>query len=142
METASGFAALSVGGTSPAAVITDLTINVTNNLRAQPQIGSVNLAGIGLGQVDINGTISAYLEDTQILALLDAHTASSLSFTIGKVTNEKYTIEIPKLYFTSGDALTPGNNQDVKIDMSWQAVYSALGSPADDHAIKITRAVA
>jgi hypothetical protein len=142
MEAASGFASLDFGGVSPEMTIKGLTINISNNLRAQDQVGSANLAGIGLGQVDVNGTISAYLEDTQVLALLDAHTASSLSFTIGTVSTEKYTFNVPKLYFTSGDALTSGNNTDVMIDMNWQAVYSNLGSPADDHAIKITRAVA
>ena len=142
MEAASGFASLDFGGVSPEMTITNMTINMTNNLRAQNQVGSADLAGIGLGQVDINGTMSAYLEDTQVLDLLDNHTASSLQFTIGTVSTEKYTFRVPKLYFTSGDAVTPGNNQDVKIDMNWQAVYSDLGSPADDFAIEITRAVA
>ncbi|MDH3579976.1 MAG: phage tail tube protein [Hyphomicrobiales bacterium] len=142
MEAASGFAALDFGGVSPEMTIKGMTINITNNLRPQDQVGSDDLAGIGLGQVDVSGTMSAYLEDTQVLGLLDNHTASSLSFTIGTITNEKYTFRIPKLYFSSGDALTPGNNTDVMIDMNWQAVYSNLGSPADDFAIEITRAVA
>jgi len=143
MNAAADFASLDIGGTSPEITIKRLQLDITNNLRAQDKVGTDALAGIGLGQVVVTGVIDAYVEDIQILDLIDDHTASSLIFTIGSVTNEKYTFDIPKLYLIAGDALTPGNNQDVMISMNFQGVYSNLGpSPLDDHTIDITRNVA
>lgn len=141
MNCSSDFASLTIGSVSPALQVRSIRLNLNNNLRAQDKIGSDNLAGVGLGQHVVTGSIEAYLENKAVLDLLDNHTSSSLSFTVGSVSGEKYTINLPKLYMTAGDAQTPGNNQDVMVNMDFQAIYDTSGSPANNCSIKITRAV-
>jgi len=141
MNCSSDFAAMTISGVSPALQIRSIRLNLNNNLRAQDKIGSSALAGVGLGQHVVTGSIEAYLENKAVLDLLDNHTSSSLIFTVGSVSGEKYTISLPKLYMTSGDAQTPGNNQDVMVNMDFQAIYDTSGSPANNASIKITRAV-
>lgn len=142
MNCSSDFASLSLSGISPALQLKTVRLNLNNNLRAQDKIGTDALAGVGLGQHVVTGSIEAYLENKAILDTLDAHTSGALSMTVGSVTGEKYTISIPKLYLTSGDAATPGNNQDVMVNMDFQAVIDTSGSPANNCSIKVTRAVA
>jgi hypothetical protein len=142
MNCSSDFGSLSLVGVSPALQLKSVRLNLNNNLRAQDKIGTDALAGVGLGQHVVTGSIEAYLENKSILDTLDDHLAGSLTMTIGSVTNEKYTISLPKLYLTSGDAATPGNNQDVMVNMDFQAVLDTSGSPANNCSIKITRAVA
>lgn len=142
MNCSSDFAALSITGVSPALQLRSVRLNLNNNLRAQDKIGTDALAGVGLGQFTVTGSIEAYLENRAILDVLDDHTPASLLMTVGSVSGEKYTIELPKLYLTSGDAATSGNNQDVMVNMDFQAVYDTSGSPANNCTMKITRAVA
>lgn len=142
MNAAADFASLTIGSVSPALRVRRIQLAMTNNLRAQTEIGTDGLAGIGLGQFVVTGSVEAYLENKAILDLLDNHTSSSMTFTVGSVTAEKYTVSLPKLYMTAGDAVTPGNNQDVMVNMQFQAIYDNSGSPANDHTMKITRAVA
>lgn len=141
LNASSHFASLDLGF-SPMATVQRIQLNITNNLRGQDELGTSGLSGIGLGQVVVTGTVTAYLEDAQLLNALDNHTSKSLAFTVGASSGLKYTVELPKLYLLNGDAMTPGNNQDVMVDMQFQAIYDNSGSPANDHTIKITRAVA
>lgn len=131
------FGTLTLGGvTAPKVMGIDLSI--TNNLRAQPVVGSVGLAGIGSGRFEVSGTIRVYLEDTTAYALFLAGTASSLTFTLGTVTLNKYTITIPVIKFDTAKVVAGGNDQDVMAELTFKGLYDS-GSSAT---VTVTRAVA
>ncbi|MCW2309735.1 phage tail tube protein [Rhodobium gokarnense] len=134
--------ALTLTGISPAPTVMSLTVNIENNLREQTAVGTQGLVGIGSGRCVVTGSISIYFEN---LAAYDAfvnHTDVGISWTVGSVTNEKYTINIPKAKFTTGTVPTPGNDQDIMLDFEWQGLYSTASSPPNNATIILTRAVA
>jgi Phage tail tube protein len=137
MNAATGFASLSMTGLTSPKVMT-VTVNVNNNLRQQAQLGSITAAGIGSGRFEVTGTAEIYLEDKTIIDLLLAGTASSLSFTIGTTTLQKYTVSIPSLKFDSVDVTAGGNNQDVMARANWRGIYDSGIAGT----LRITRAVA
>ena len=134
MNAATDFASLSVtGATAPA--ITGLTLEISNNLRQKPVVGSLDSYGIGAGQCVVTGTITAYFENSDLMEQFLAGTATDLSFSIGGATENKYDIVIPRLKFSDGDVPTGGNNQDVIQTLQFTALYD----PTEECAIKITR---
>ena len=64
-------------------------------------------------------------------------TASSLSLTVGKTSGQKYTIEVPKLKFASGEIVAGGQNQYVMAKMNFQGLLDSTTGGT----MKITRGV-
>lgn len=142
MAASADVGSLSLTGVSPSPTLMSASINIENNLRERLQIGSRGPAGIGAGRCVVTGSIEAYFGD---LALYDAfydHDDVGLSLTLGSVTSEKYTINMPTVKLTNGTVSTPGNDQDVMATFDFQAIYDTSGSPANNASILITRAVA
>src|SRR3546814_9195478 len=111
MYAAANFASLTVTGvTSPK--ISTITRNATNILREQAVVGSDELAGIGSGRFEVNGTMEIYLENKELLDLYIAATAADLSFTIGSTTTEKYSFTLPSIKLSSAEVVAGGNDQD------------------------------
>lgn len=106
--------------------ITALTLEVNNNARQKPVVGSIDSLGVGLGRCVITGTASLYFENKAAYELFMNGTASDLTFTIGGVDELKYIFTIPKLKFSDGDAPTPGNDQDVILTLPFQALYDPV----------------
>jgi hypothetical protein len=111
---------------------------VNNNLREQPVVASIAPAGIGSGRFEATGSVEFYLENSSIIDLFLAGTATSLSFTIGTVTAEKYTFNCPNIKLENVQHSAGGNDQDVMIRADFRALYnSGIGGT-----MRITRAVA
>lgn len=142
MSATNDFASLSLQGLSPTPKIRTLSLNVANNLRAQRAVGNLDAVGVGSGRFVVTGSLEAYFESKALYQkYLDA-ASGQLQFTLGSVTNEKYTINLPKIKFTTGQVQTPGNDQDIMATMEFQALFDSSGSPANDATMIITRAVA
>lgn len=142
MAASADVGSLSLTGVSPSPTLMSASFNIANNLRERLQIGSRGPAGIGAGRCVVTGSIEAYFGDLALYNAFFGHDDVALSLTLGSVTSEKYTIQLPKVKLTNGTISTPGNDQDVMAQMDFQAIYSTAGSPADNASIKITRAVA
>lgn len=122
MNAGMNFAALSITGAgSPK--LTGLTLEVNNNARLQPVVGSIDSLGVGLGRCVVTGTATMYFENKSAYELFLAGTAADLSFTIGGVSDKQYQFSIPKLKFSDGDVPVPGNDQDVILTLPFQALY-------------------
>lgn len=130
----SNFAALVMTGvTSPA--IMGLKIDITNNLRQQPVVGSLSSKGIGTGRFVVTGEIEAYFENAQMLDMYIGNTATDLTFELGGASTQKYQIKIPKLKFSDAEIIAGGNDQDVMCKMPFQAIFDSTTVAS----IKITR---
>lgn len=100
-----------------------LTINVANNLRGQPAIGTLGNVGIGAGQSVITGSMELYFADSTYLNKFINNTASSLSLRIGaSSTGIGYVLTFPNIKYTYGANPTPGANQDVSLSLPFQAL--------------------
>lgn len=128
------FASLSMTGlTSPK--ITEVSINVANNLRQRPVVGSIESNGVGVGQCNVTGSITMYFENLEAYDLFLAGDATDLSFKLGGASELNYVFDIPRLKFTDADVPTPGNNQDIFITLPFEGLYDS----SEGCALKITR---
>ena len=138
MTAADDFAGLSIGGlTNPR--VTAVTLNVTNNLRAQRVVGSIDPAGIGSGRFEVTGEISLFLDVNQKAAIdaFLANTASSLSFTVGRTTLKKTRFNMPNIKFGGGIPTSPALDQDVVVAIP----FTALKDTGIGGTLQITRNV-
>lgn len=111
------------GGGSPN--LTGLTLEINNNTRLQPVIGSIDSVGVGLGRCVITGTATMYFENKDAYELFLAGTATDLTFTLGGASDLNYIVTIPRLKFSDGDVPVGGNDQDVTLTLPFQALYDA-----------------
>lgn len=139
MMTASAHVAeLTIGSISPAPKVRNLTLEINNNLRTRPVVGSLYSEDLGAGKCDVTGTIEAYFESNALYQAVLDHGNMAVSATIGVDTNEKYTIALPKVIFLNGQRQLGGVNDDVMVSIPFRAVYDATAAAS----IVLTRAVA
>lgn len=127
INAASNFASLSMTGlTSPE--LTAIDLNITNNLRQQQVLGQLAARGIGKGQFEVTGSLTAYFENEELMDLFLAGTGADLAFTLGGASDNNYDFNIPTLKFNSVQILAGGANQDVLAQATFTGLYnSSLG---------------
>ena len=128
--------ALTIGGDT--LKVMSLSIEATNNLRERPEVGSLYSNEFGQGRCEVTGTVEVYFESNDTYQDVLSHASGALTFTIGDVTEEKYTFLLPKIIFGDGEITAGGNDDDVMVSIPFQAVYDATETAS----IKLTRAVA
>lgn len=127
------FASLAMTGvTSPE--LTQLNVNITNNLRQQEIIGSIESRGVGTGRFEVTGDFVAYFENEELYDLFLAGTATDLTFKIGGSASKNYLFELANIKLETGTVVTGGNDQDVLVNMTFRGLYDGV-----DNTIKITR---
>lgn len=112
-----------------------LSLNLTNNLRAQDAIGSLPHVGIALGQLEITGDMNIYFEDATMYNLFLNGTAFKFEFTAQDAAANKYVFTLPKVEFETGEVVAGGLDQDVLLSTTWRAIRD----PATDSMISISR---
>jgi len=108
---------------SPVPNLMSMQLTISNNLAAKPVAGSVDLIGVRAGRCVVTGTASLYFESKAIMDLFLAGTGGALSITLGKVSTEKYTIALPVVKIQDADHFSPGNDEDVMLNITFQALY-------------------
>jgi hypothetical protein len=103
------------------AVVTNLSINLRNNTRQQRGLGSLYPRGIGLGSIDLSGSVEVYFEDTTLFSKFVNHTATSLAFPFKDDAGNTMVFQIPRLKFSTGPLSAAGLNQDVMLSLDWTA---------------------
>jgi len=141
MNAGTSFATLDITGVSPAPTIMGLTVNINNNLREQAAVGSVDLAGIGTGRFEVSGTMNAYFEDLSLYNAMLDHDDIALEFVIGNESGSMYKFRLPKIKLATAVVENAGNNQDVMLNIDYNAILSTEGSPSDNASLIITRGV-
>lgn len=134
INAASNFASLSMTGvTSPELTALDLTIS--NNLRTQQVLGSLDARGIATGRFEVTGTFTAYFENEELYELFLAGTAADLSFKLGGASSSNYVFDLPNIKFGSANVVAGGNDQDLVAEVEFTALYDS----GEDATLKITR---
>lgn len=133
INAASNFASLAITGvTGPE--LTTLNLNITNNLRQQQVIGSVDSRGIGTGRFEVTGDLTAYFENEELFDIFMAGTATDLTFKLGGASSKNYVFNIANLKFETGEVIAGGNDQDVMAQMTFRGLYDGT-----DNTLEITR---
>ncbi|GLK86687.1 phage tail tube protein [Ancylobacter defluvii] len=138
IETASGsIAALNVADVANVAV-RRVQIQIANNLRTRPVVGSLYTEEFGYGVIDVTGTIEAYFATNALYQKVLDHGGGALAFTVGTVANQKYAFTLPKIIFQSGERAQRNNSSDVMLNLPFRAVLDGTTGGS----IKVERAVA
>jgi len=116
------------GGALLTTALQSLEMEIANNLREKPQIGSKSPVDVGYGFIDVTGTITAYFEDRVLWEKFVNHTASSLKFRLTDSNNNAMHFTIPRIFFSDGNPTAPGGNDDVLVPLEWTAVRDTVTS--------------
>ena len=102
--------------------LTEITLSLQNNLRPRPAIGNVGPVGMGLGRINVSGTLKAYFESRTEMELYRGFTAvSGLSWRTEDIAGNAYVFDLGKLKITDGQQVAGGNDQDVIAELSFEA---------------------
>jgi hypothetical protein len=133
INAATNFANLAITGvTSPE--VTAINLNVTNNLRTQKVLGSLDARGIGTGRFEVTGDLTAYFENEELFDLYLNGTSADLSFKLGGASSLNYVFDMGTIKFETGEVLAGGNDQDLLAVMTFRALFDGV-----DNTLKITR---
>lgn len=142
VNAAQDFASLTVTGIAAAPLINSISLNITNNLRAQAAVGSLDAVGYGAGQFEVTGSIEAYFRDPNLYRAFLDHDDLSLAFTLGTASGSRYRFTIPTLVLTgSPGGNANSNNDDVMQTMEFTAVLDRTSSPSLGCTLMLERGV-
>ena len=124
------------GGTT--AKVMQMSLQINNNMRNRPLVGSLYTDSLGYGKCDVTGSVQIYFEDNMIYQQALSHGGGAMGFLAGVSANEKYLFSMPNCVFLNPERAPGGNTDDVMITLPFRARFdSGLGAE-----VSVTRAVA
>ena len=104
-----------------------LTMNITNNKRMSRAIGIEGPASIGDGQFVVTGTLTQYFQDNALYNKFLNDTVTSLYIEFDDLSNtgngNRIRFNMPRVVYTNVAREIPGNNQDITVQLDYQAIY-------------------
>jgi hypothetical protein len=108
--------------------VQSLTINVSNNKREQRAIGKQGLAGVGDGQFVVTGDMTIYFANNTLYQKFLADQTFTFRLLLddatGATNGNQIEIQMPRVKFGNVTRSITGNNQDVLLQVEYQAIYS------------------
>ena len=130
-------AALSIGSITPAPVVRSLTLEISNNLRTRPAVGTKFSHEFGAGRFDVSGTLECYFQSKALYQACLDHGLADLTLQVGNASGDKYQFDIDKLRLGDGNVTAGGNDDDIMVSIPYRGLLGA-----DDCTLMITREVA
>lgn len=117
---------IAIGGVSGTFYLTNLSLQVGNNLRPRNAVGSLNAVDVGYGLRAVTGSLTAYFDGVSrgIYDDFVSGTAAALSWQTTDGTNT-YTWNIPRAKYQTGRVVAGGNSQDVFVEATFQGLYDS-----------------
>lgn len=125
VQAAPDVAQVRIDGITEPRTYTQLTLQQTNNLRAQQGLGGLPLAGIGYGQCNITGQLVLFKEGLSVYDLFPAGTRTALHWQTADSQGNVLSFNVP-LKFNTGQAPIPGLNQDVFDTMGYTGLIDPV----------------
>ena len=107
------------------ALVQGLDFSVSNNVRGQSAIGTLGFSDIGVGQVDVTGSLNAYFRNKDLYAKYIASTGTTISFKTEDSSGNAYIFSFPNVEFESDTVNAGSSNSDVMENISWRALRNA-----------------
>lgn len=101
--------------------ITNMTLQLQNNLRQRLQVGTLGAISVGQGAINCSGTLQAYFESSTLFDKYLNFTATSLAIAFQDADGNQYVIDFPRVKLGGGQRVAGGQNQDVIADLQWTA---------------------
>jgi len=116
-------------------IVRSFSLTVANNHFARQAVGSLGPVSMGSGSCVVTGTLSVYFENNTLLDKFRNWTTTNLSFILQDSAGNAYCFHIPECKLTLGRAATPGLNQDITAELSFQGYRDTTYG----HTLRITR---
>lgn len=116
-------------------IVRSFSLSVANNHFARQAVGSLGPVSMGSGSCVVTGTLSVYFENNTLLDKFRNWTTTNLSFILQDSAGNAYCFHIPECKLTLGRAATPGLNQDITAELSFQGYRDTTYG----HTLRITR---
>lgn len=116
-------------------IVRSFSLTVANNHFARQAVGSLGPVSMGSGSCVVTGTLSVYFENNTLLDKFRNWTTTNLSFILQDSAGNAYCFHIPECKLTLGRAATPGLNQDITAELSFQGYRDTTYL----HTLRITR---
>jgi hypothetical protein len=114
-----------VGSSSTVAIVTGLDFTLNNSFAPTFVIGDDSAPSLEYGRAEIEGTITAYFEDTALINRFLNETETELEVSVNDPTgNNPYTFLFPRIKINSADVPVDGPTSRI-INMSFVALYDA-----------------
>jgi hypothetical protein len=105
------------------------SFSVANNIRQRYCLGTFGPEELKPGDLVVTGNLQIYLTATEGLDQMNAYlnnTAGRLAIGVSDEADARgnaFVFDFPNIEFTAGRRVTGGRNQDIIVDLSWQALY-------------------
>lgn len=140
MNSVTDVGAISEAGTNllgSTSFIKSVKLKFSNSLRGQKSLGVYGNAGIGVGELELGGTMEVYFQDAAYYNKWLNATTTSFAFGMADSLGNGYLIELDKVQFKDGALNSGGQTEDVMLSLPFGAFYS----PTTGRGIRITRAI-
>lgn len=124
-------------GNTTIAVITEISLQLQNNLEARFVVGSKDGINPSIGRSNLTGTISAYFEDSSLVDKFINEIESSIVFELPDNDGNMLRYTIPRIKYTGGQPDVSGEGP-VILSMPFQALLD----PTESSNLKIERVLA
>jgi hypothetical protein len=129
MNTSSNVARIIENGVEVATpnFVLEASFNINNNLRALNAIGSIGAVDVGAGEFSLTGSLNTYFGNKDLVDKVINNTESGFVSVINK-TGQAIVFDAPRIKFSSGTPEVAGKNQDVVVNLEYQAIrHATLG---------------
>jgi hypothetical protein len=124
MNAVGNVASVRENGTEIAApvFIRSLSVTINNNLRGIKAIANLGNVDVGAGRGLITGTLQVYFENGAFVDTYLNGTETSIDFRVADAAGNTYIVTLPRIKFISQEIVAGAIDQDVVIDMEFQAI--------------------
>lgn len=105
------------------AIVTALELNISNGMEQQYVVGSSTIIQPALAKSTVSGSITVFLEDSDLIDKFVSETASDLDFTLTDGTNT-YAFDMPNVKYNTGNPEVAGPGA-VTVTMDFIALYDS-----------------
>ncbi len=100
--------------------IMKIDIDIDNNLRPQKAIGTLGLAGIGVGTFAVKGNVDIYFADGSIYDKFLNDVYTSFTFSVQDTLGNGYVFTMPKVMLTSGKIQAGSKDTDLMATFTYE----------------------
>ncbi len=105
--------------------VLEATIEIANNLRQLNAVGFLGSVDIGVGTFDVTGTLNTYFDNADLARDVISNAETSFDLRFEDDNSHAIVVDAPRIKFSEGAPEVPGRNDDVTINLAYQAIRDA-----------------
>ena len=107
-------------------LVMEATIEIENNLRERKALGVLGASSVGAGEFSVTGTLQTFFDNKTLADKLIANDESAFSMGFENGDGGTLIFHLPRIKFAEGIPEVAGKNEDVMLNLGYQAVLSPV----------------